>query len=91
MGSIYFAFEDVVGRPTNVNKNLFAKATSPKNFVAVREMPGGPGPRVLRQALAGYADRLIELKARAEDVQKRIAEADEQCNRLVSDFISGEV
>ena len=85
------AFEDVVGRPTNVNKNVLAKATSPKNFVAVREMPGGPGPRVLRQALAGYADRLIELKARAEDVRKRIAEADEQCNRLVSDFISGEV
>ena len=74
-----------------MNKNLFAKATSPKNFVAVREMAGGPGPRVLRQALAGYADRLIELKARAEDVRKRIAEADEQCNRLVSDFISGEV
>ncbi len=85
------AFEDVVGRPTNVNKNVLAKATSPENFVAVREMPGGPGPRVLRQALAGYADRLIELKVRAEDVRKRIAEADEQCNRLVSNFISGEV
>ena len=64
--------------------------TSPENFVAVREMPGGPGPRVLRAALASYADRLAGLKAGAEEVRKRIVRADALRDRLVSDFIAGE-
>ena len=84
-------FEEVVGRPTQVDKALLASATSPENFVAVREMPGGPGPRVLRVALAGYMDRLACLKSRTEDVRKRIAQADALRDRLVSNFIAGEV
>ena len=83
-------FEEVVGRPPRVDRDVLASATSPENFVAVREMPGGPGPRVLRAALTGYADRLAGLKAGAEDVRKRVAQADALRNRLVSDFISGE-
>jgi len=83
-------FEEVVGRPPHVDREVLASATSAENFVAVREMPGGPGPHVLREALAGYADRLAGLKAGAEDVRKRIAQADEQRNRLVSDYISEE-
>ncbi len=43
-------FEEVVGRPTQVDKEVLASATSPENFVTVREMYGGPGPRVLRLA-----------------------------------------
>ena len=53
-------------------------------------MPGGPGPRVLRAALTSYADRLAGLKAGAEDVRKRIVQADALRDRLVSDFIAGE-
>ena len=82
-------FEEVVGRPPHVDREVLASATSPKNFVAVREMPGGPGPRVLRAALASYADRLAGLKAGAEDVRKRIVRADALRDRLVSDFIAG--
>ena len=65
-------------------------AASPENFIAVRETPGGPGPYVLREALAGYADRLRSLKAGAEDIRKRIAQAEALRNRLVSDIIAGE-
>lgn len=83
-------FEEVVGRPPHVDRDVLANATSPENFVVVREMPGGPGPRVLREALVGYADRLAGLKARAADVRKRIAQANELRDRLISDFISGE-
>ena len=83
-------FEEVVGRPPHVDREVLASATSPENFVAVREMPGGPGPRVLRAALASYADRLAGLKAGAEEVRKRIVRADALRDRLVSDFIAGE-
>ena len=48
------------------------------------------GQVVLREALAGYADRLRSLKAGAEDVRKRIAQAEALRNRLVSDIIAGE-
>ena len=84
-------FEEVVGRPTQVDKEVLASATSPENFVTVREMPGGPGPRVLRVAFAGYMDRLAGLKSRTEDVRKRIVQADALRDRLVSSFIAGEV
>ena len=84
-------FEEVVGRAPGMGRDLLARATSPKNFVAVREMPGGPGPRALRQALVGYADRLAVLRAGAQDIRKRVSLADEQRNRLVSDLIRGGV
>ena len=80
----------MVGRPTQVDKEVLASATSPENFVTVREMPGGPGPRVLRVAFAGYMDRLAGLKSRTEDVRKRIIQADALRDRLVSNFIAGE-
>ena len=83
-------FEELVGRPPQVERDVLASATSPENFVAVREMPGGPGPYVLREALTGYADTLVGLKAEAEDIRKRIAQADALRNRLVSDVIAGE-
>lgn len=83
-------FEELVGRPPYVERDVLASATSTENFIAVREIPGGPGPYVLREALAGYADRLRSLKAGAEDVRKRIAQAEALRNRLVSDIIAGE-
>ena len=83
-------FEELVGPPPQVERDVLASATSPENFVAVREMPGGPGPYVLREALTGYADTLAGLKAEAEDIRKRIAQADALRNRLVSDVIAGE-
>ena len=83
-------FEEVVGRPTQVDREVLASATSPENFVTIREMPGGPGPRVLRVALASYMDRLSGLKSRTEEVRKRITQADALRDRLVSNFIAGE-
>jgi argininosuccinate lyase len=36
-------FEEFVGRPPHVERDVLVSATSPENFVAVREMPGGAG------------------------------------------------
>jgi argininosuccinate lyase len=83
-------FEELVGRAPYVERDVLASATNTENFIAVREIPGGPGPYVLREALAGYADRLRSLKAGAEDVRKRIAQAEALRNRLVSDIIARE-
>ena len=51
-------FEELVGRPPRVERNVLVSAASPENFIAVREIPGGPGPHVLREALVGYTDSL---------------------------------
>ena len=82
-------FEELVGRPPRVERDVLVSAASPENFIAVREIPGGPGPHVLREALVGYTDRLASLKASAEDVRKRIAQSNALRNRLVSDIIAG--
>ena len=82
-------FEELVGRPPQVKREVLMSAVSPKNFIAVRETPGGPGPHVLSEALAGYKDRLASLNAGAEDMRKRISQANALRNRLVSDIIAG--
>ena len=82
-------FEELVGRPPQVEREVLMSAVSPENFIAVRETPGGPGPNVLSEALAGYKDRLASLNAGAEDMRKRITQANALRNRLVSDIIAG--
>jgi len=72
-----------------VERDVLVSAASPENFIAVREIPGGPGPHVLREALVGYTDRLASLKASAEDVRKQIAQSNALRNKLVSDIIAG--
>ena len=82
-------FEELVGRPPIVERDVLVRAASPESFIAVREIPGGPGPYVLREALVGYTARLERLRASAEDIRKRIAQANALRDRLVSDIIAG--
>jgi len=83
-------FEEVTGRKPDMDKELLTRATSPQNFVAVREMAGGPGPGALRQSLDGYAGRLASLKTGMDDIHKRIKQADEARAHAVSGLIAGE-
>ena len=83
-------FEEVTGRKPVMDKSLLTRATSPQNFVAVREMAGGPGPGALRRSLDSYADKLAGLKACMHDIQKRITQADEARAHVVSGLIAGE-
>ena len=83
-------FEEVTGRKPDMDKELLTRATSPQNFVAVREMAGGPGPGALRQSLDGYAGRLASLKTGMDDIHKRIRQADEARAHAVSGLIAGE-
>lgn len=81
-------FEDVTGRKPEIDRELLSRATSPQNFVAVREMAGGPGPAALRRSLAGYTAQLAALKAETGNIHKRISSADERRDRLVADLIA---
>ena len=83
-------FEAVTGRAPGMDSDLLTLATSPRNFVAVRELPGGPGPAALRQSLAGYAERLAVLKTEVGEIRRRISQADEQRARRVAELIAGE-
>ncbi|MEL0206491.1 MAG: hypothetical protein VW987_09295, partial [Alphaproteobacteria bacterium] len=83
-------FEEVTGRTPGMDADLLTLATSPRNFVAVRELPGGPGPAALRQSLAGYAERLAVLKTEVGEIRRRISQADEQRARRVAELIAGE-
>ena len=81
-------FEEVTGRKPELGRESLGRATSPQNFVAVREMVGGPGPAALRRSLSDYADRLAVLKAETRDIHNRISSADERRNALVADLIA---
>jgi len=83
-------FEEVTGRKPGMDADLLTLATSPRNFVAVRELPGGPGPAALQQSLAGYAERLAVLKTEVGEIRRRISQADEQRARRVAELIAGE-
>jgi argininosuccinate lyase len=53
-------FAEATGRETKVTAQDFTRFVSPEHFVAVRERPGGPGPKALAASLARYraaADR----------------------------------
>ena len=81
-------FEEVTGRKPEMGEALLGRATSPQNFVAVREMAGGPGPEALRRSLAGYADRLAALKVETGNIQRRISSANERRDAIVADLIA---
>lgn len=69
------AFSEVAGRDSSIDAAQFAKLVSPEQFVAVRERFGGPGVKVLTQALAGYRSKLDGLKQMRTDNMQRIADA----------------
>lgn len=67
------AFRHAVGREPALSREDFALAVSPENFVALRERFGGPGPKALGAALAGYRTEL----AAAEDAATAMAQREE--------------
>lgn len=63
------AFRHAAGREPGLSREAFAAAVSPENFVALRERFGGPGPKALGEALAGYRAEL----AADEDAARALA------------------
>ena len=83
-------FQEITKRQPVMDADLLTLATSPQNFVAVRELPGGPGPAALQQSLAGYAERLAMLKTDVGEIRRRISLADKQRTRRAAELIAGE-
>ncbi len=71
------AFRHAAGREPSLSREDFATAVSPENFVALRERFGGPGPKALGEALAGYRAEL----AAAEDAAAAIAKREDAARR----------
>ena len=65
------AFERCTKRRTSIDKTEFAEIVSPENFVAVRDRFGGPAPRALSQAIAGYNQEISGIRIRMQEAAQR--------------------
>jgi argininosuccinate lyase len=65
------AFERCTSRQTTIDKILFAEIVSPENFVAVRDRFGGPAPKALSEAIAGYNQEISGLRQRLQERAQR--------------------
>ncbi|MFY0680724.1 MAG: argininosuccinate lyase [Thalassovita sp.] len=55
------AFTQEVGRAAQLSQSAFEVATSARNFVALRDRPGGPSPNALAQAFKTYRTQAATL------------------------------
>ncbi len=70
------AFQSETGRTLDMTENQFARATSAQNFVAVRNLPGGPAPEALSAALKIYRSNLRQLSASCASRTSRQSDAE---------------
>jgi argininosuccinate lyase len=73
---------EILGRPLRTHVNALREALDPKHFVAIRKIPGGPAPEIVRaeiELMRGRQERMnswISLKSESEaQFPKRIADA----------------
>jgi argininosuccinate lyase len=73
---------EIIGRPLRTHADALREALDPEHFVAIRRIPGGPAPEVVREQIAimrGRQEKMkhwISLKNQSEtQFPKRIAEA----------------
>ena len=64
------AFERCASRRTAIDRAQFAEIVSPENFVAVRDRFGGPAPRALSEAIAGYSQEIIGIRHRMQEAKR---------------------
>jgi argininosuccinate lyase len=65
------AFERSAKRPSTIDRDQFAEIVSPENFVAVRDRFGGPAPRALSQAIAGYNEEISDIRSRMQEAARQ--------------------
>lgn len=70
------AFQTETGRDIMMTEPQFATVTSAENFVAVRNIPGGPAPEALSAAIESYRSSLSALSASAASRAARHSIAD---------------
>lgn len=65
------AFERSAKRPSTIDRAQFAEIVSPETFVTVRDRFGGPAPRALSQAIAGYNQEVSDIRNRMQEAARR--------------------
>ncbi len=72
--SFVLAFDRHTETTSNLSKDEYIDAVSARNFVAVRDRPGGPAPAAMDRALNTYAATLNGQKLQLQDArQQRVA------------------
>lgn len=65
------SFQSEIARPSRLSEETYQKVTSPEHFVAVRNRPGGPGPKAMAGALSIYRAELTHLATRKSERDAR--------------------
>jgi argininosuccinate lyase len=79
------AFERCTKRRAAISRDQFSEIVSPENFVAVRDRFGGPAPRALSQAIAGYNQEIFSIRDRMrEQAQRARASAEDLQSRFTA-------
>ncbi len=79
------AFQRCAGRKTQVEPTQFATIVSPENFVAVRDRFGGPAPKALSSAIAGYNREIADIRSRMRETEKHaVASAQDLQSRFTA-------
>jgi argininosuccinate lyase len=80
---------EIIGRDLDVDDQLVKRSLDPTAFVRAHDVPGGPAPQRVADAIAGARDRLAddveELLERREALDRAAAELDERARRLVEE------
>ena len=83
------AFEFEMKRKSELHKTDFEKAVSPENFVAVRNLFGGPAPDAMDESFNNCTTFLAELSASFESREKQRALAVEARNSAFNLLMEG--
>jgi argininosuccinate lyase len=80
---------EVIGRDLDVDDTLVSRALDPTAFVRAHDVPGGPAPRRVSDAIAKARERLAldvgELAERREALDQAAAELDGRARRLMEE------
>ncbi len=84
------AFQEHVGRGSDINAEQFAEIVSPEFFVAVRERTGGPGKQAQESALASYRETFTGFQSQLEAIARRSKQAQVELNTSFQKLIGTE-
>jgi argininosuccinate lyase len=88
-GMVNESAREIIGSDLDVDDELVRRSLDPTAFVQAHDVPGGPAPRRVAEAIADARDRLAhdveELLERREALDRAAAELDERARRLVEE------
>ncbi len=83
------AFRHATGRASAMSDARFKVVVSPEHFVAVRTLPGGPGPAPMAAALAGYRQQSARFATDARAIDEREAAQAQALERAFLALVNG--